>query len=109
MGTRAGSAAVMLARFIMAVAGIISMIIATGILAVVLEADPDNSIVSTVLDVAKALVGPLDGMFSPEDPKVAVAVNWGIAIVVYLVVGRVLAWVIRRLGAGRRTARGRGA
>lgn len=99
MGTRAGSAALIVARIIMIVAGIVALIIALGILVVVLEANPQNSIVSTVHDVADALVGPFDGIFTPSNPKVAIAINWGLAIVVYLVVGRLLSGLIRRLGS----------
>jgi len=94
-------------KIIMTIAGIIAMIIATGILAVVLEADRQNSVVSTVLDVAEALVGPFDGIFTPKDPKVAIAINWGIAIVVYLVVGRILAALLRRFDRGPDSGRSR--
>jgi hypothetical protein len=35
-------------------------------------------------------------MFKPSDPKVAVALNWGIAVVVYLVIARVIIRLLRR-------------
>ena len=99
VGTRAGSAALIVARIIMIVAGIVALIIALGILVVVLEANPQNSIVSAIHDAADFLVGPFDGIFTPSNPKVAITVNWGIAIVVYLVVARIVSGLIRRLGA----------
>jgi hypothetical protein len=37
-------------------------------------------------------------MFTPHSHKLGYAVNWGIALVVYLVLGQVLATAINRLG-----------
>ena len=51
------------------------------------KANPTNGIVSQVHDWARWLAGPFDGMFSFHNPHVAIAVNWGIAAVVYSVVG----------------------
>jgi len=107
MGTRGGSAALIIARIIMIVAGIIALIIALGILFVLLGANMENSIVSTVHDVADALVGPFDGIFTPDNPKLAITINWGLAIVVYLVVAKIVSGLIRRLGAGTASRRTR--
>jgi hypothetical protein len=54
--------------------------------------------------VAKALVGPFKDIFSIKNPKVSIAVNWGLAAVVWLVVGSVIASLIARI-APRGTAR----
>jgi hypothetical protein len=78
-------------RAISIVATVVVLLIVAGILLVVLEANPDNGIVSFVTDVAETLVGPFEKLFTLDDRKTEVAVNWGIAAVVYLVVGRVLA------------------
>lgn len=78
-------------RAISIVATVVVLLIVAGILLVVLEANPDNGIVSFVTDVAETLVGPFEKLFTLDDRKTQVAVNWGIAAVVYLVVGRVLA------------------
>jgi hypothetical protein len=95
-----------LARLIRLAAGIIAAIIALGILFVVLEANPDNTIVSAVDDAARALVGPFDDMFSIDNAKTAIAVNWGIAAFVYLILGALIAWLIERIGgAGLRLRR----
>ena len=61
-----------------------------------LEANRDNDIVNAILDAAKFLAGPFDGMFTPDDRKVEVAVNWGIALVVYVIVGRFISRLLRR-------------
>ena len=83
-----------LARAISIVVTVVVLLIVAGILLIVLEANPDNGIVSFVTDVAETLVGPFERLFTLDDRKTEVAVNWGIAAVVYLVVGRVLAAIV---------------
>jgi hypothetical protein len=91
-------AAGLLARVVRIVVAIVASIIAAGILLFVLEANPTNSVVSAVHDTAHTLVGPFDDMFSFHSAHVAIAVNWGIAALVYLVLGGLIA----RLIGGRR-------
>ena len=67
-----------------------------GILLVVLEANRDNAIVEAVLDAARFLAGPFDDMFQPDERKEQVGVNWGIAAAVYLLVGGLIARLLRR-------------
>jgi hypothetical protein len=87
-------------------AGIIAAIVALGILFIVLEANPGNTIVSTVDDMARGLVGPFDGMFGIANDKAAVAVNWGIGAFAYLILGALIAWLIEWIGtAGLRLRR----
>ena len=76
----------------LAVAGIV----VAGILLVVLEANRDNAIVEAVLDAAKFLAGPFDDMFDLSSAKERVAVNWGIAAALYLIVGGLIARLLRR-------------
>jgi hypothetical protein len=75
------------------------LIIVAGILLVVLKANPGNSIVSDVHGWARSLAGPFDGMFSFRNAHVAIAVNWGIAAVVYSFVGGL---IVRLIGGIRR-------
>jgi hypothetical protein len=89
----------LLARVVRLVVSLVVLIPVAGILFVLLKANPGNSIVSQVHDWARSLAGPFDGMFSFNNPRVAVAVNWGIAAVVYLLVGGLIAGLI---GRGRR-------
>ncbi len=88
----------LLARLIDIVVGVVALVIIVGILFVVFEANKDNGIVKAITDAAKFLVGPFDGMFTPKDRKLEVAVNWGIALIVYVIVGRVLAGLLNRRG-----------
>jgi hypothetical protein len=86
----------LLARIVHLVVTVVVVIIVAGILLVVLKANPSNSIVSEVHDWARSLAGPFDGIFSFHNAHVAIAVNWGIAAVVYLFVGGLIARLIGR-------------
>jgi uncharacterized membrane protein YdcZ (DUF606 family) len=94
----------MLVRVVRLVASIVVGIIVAGILLVVLKANPTNSIVSEIHSWAQWLAGPFDGMFSFRSANTAIAVNWGIAAVVYLFVGAV---IVRLLGGTDRYPRRR--
>ena len=90
-----------LARLVQFVVSVVVLIIVAGILLVVLKANPTNSIVSEVHDWARSLAGPFDGMFSFHNANTALAVNWGIAAVLYLFVGGLIARLIGRAALGR--------
>jgi hypothetical protein len=85
-----------LARVIAVAVAVAAVIIAVGVLLVVLEANRSNDIVSVILDAARWLVGPFRDFFTIEEPKLEVAVNWGMAVVIYVIVGRVAAGLLRR-------------
>jgi len=86
----------LLARAVRLVVGVIVLIIVAGILLVLLKANQSNGVVSTVHGWGRSLAGPFDGMFSLHNARLAVAVNWGIAAVVYLFVGELIARVLGR-------------
>jgi hypothetical protein len=88
-----GSGAVIgtLARVVRLIVGIIVLIIVAGIVLVLLKANPANTIVSDVHDAARWFAGPFDGIFSFHNARVALAVNWGLAAVLYLIVGGLIA------------------
>lgn len=85
-----------LARLVQLIATVVAAILVAGILLVVLEANTSNAIVNAVLDAARFLAGPFDDMFKPDGHKLQIAVNWGIAAAVYLVVGSLVARLLRR-------------
>ena len=85
-----------LAAIVDLITGAVAVVILLGIAFVVLKANRHNGIVSTVHDVARWLVGPFDGMFTPKDRKLGVAINWGIALAVYVIAGRFVASLMRR-------------
>ena len=105
-GTALALAAGTLARLIRLAAGVVAAIIVAGVLLVVLNANPTNDIVSAIHDAARALVGPFDGMFTLDSANATLAVNWGIAALVYLIIGGLIARVIAQIGiAGLRRRR----
>jgi len=90
-----------LASLVWLVAVVCALFLATGALLVTLRANPDNPAVKFVLDAADALdLGIFstngEGVFDlrPEREKSAL-VNWGLAAVGYLIVGKILDRVIR--------------
>ena len=94
-----GMGAGLLARVVHVVVSVGVLIIVAGILLVVLKANPTNSIVSEVHSWARSLAGPFDGIFSFHNAHTAIAVNWGIAAVVYSLAGGLIA---RLIGGTRR-------
>jgi hypothetical protein len=79
------------------IAMIICVLLALHIAFVVFSANDDNSIVRTVNDWADWFAWRFRDMFVPKDERVGVLVNYGIAAVVYLVAGRVVSGLIRRI------------
>jgi hypothetical protein len=91
-----------LARIVRTVTSIVVAVIVGGILLYVLGANGSNDIVAAVLDASRWLVGPFDDLFSLESAKWQVVVNWGIAAVVYSLIGSLIARLLAGAGAERR-------
>lgn len=85
-----------LASLIAVAATLIAVIFALHIVFVVFSANPDNPIVVFVRDVSQTLAFVFRDLFLPEDERVRVLVNYGLAAVAYLVVGRFVAGLVRR-------------
>jgi hypothetical protein len=85
-----------LARIVTLVTAAVVGLLVVGIALVLLEANRSNDVVNWLLDAARFLAGPLDDVFKLHSHKAAVAVNWGLAALVYAVIGRLIAWVLRR-------------
>jgi uncharacterized protein involved in cysteine biosynthesis len=92
-------------RVLQLVVSIVVLTIVAGILLVLLKANPANSIVSEVHSWARWLAGPFDGMFSLHSANDAIAVNWGIAAFVYLIVGGLIARLFNGSARDRRIGR----
>ncbi len=91
-----------LARIVRALAGLIALIIVVAIVLFVLGANQSNAVVSAIHDAGAWLVGPFKNLFSIHKPKLAMAVNWGLAALVYLIVGHVIASLLVRMTPRRR-------
>lgn len=91
-----------IARLIRALTAVVVLVIAVAIVLWVLSANPHNGVVSDIHDAGAWLVGPFKGLFGIKGAKLHLAVNWGIAAIVYLIVGGFLARVAARSGFPRR-------
>lgn len=93
-----GGIFLLIARLVMLITTILVAIIVVAILLKVLEANMSNSIVKGITDLGKTLVGPFKDLFKIKNPKVSTAVNWGLAALLYFIVGSVIAAILRRIG-----------
>jgi hypothetical protein len=88
-----------IASLVWLVAVVCALFLAVGALLVALKANQDNAIVSFVLQVDHKLdlgvFSPEDGIFTPSNAVKSTLVNWGIAAIAYLVVGKILDRIIR--------------
>jgi hypothetical protein len=84
------------ARIVSLVTTVIVGLIVLGIVLVLLEASRDNAIVDWLVGAADYLSKPFHGAFHPDGRKAMVAVNWGLAAVVYGIAGGLIARMLRR-------------
>jgi hypothetical protein len=84
------------ARIVRLITSAVVVLIVVGILLVLLEANRDNAIVDWLVGAGDTLSSPFHGIFSPDGRKAQVAVNWGIAAVVYALIGGFIARLLRR-------------
>jgi hypothetical protein len=94
-----------LARIVRTATTVAVLLVIAGILIHVLGANTSNGIVSAVNDAAKWLVQPFRNVFSIHGHKANIALNWGLAALVYAIVGGFIASLLVRsaaLGRARR-------
>jgi hypothetical protein len=84
------------ARVVSLITSIVVGLIVLGIVLVLLEANRDNAIVDWLLGAAGWLAEPFDNVFSLDGRKKNVAVNYGLAALVYALAGGLLARLLRR-------------
>jgi len=94
----------LLARLLRFVVAAVVLLIVAGIVLHLLHANGGNGIVSAVYDADTWLASPFANVFSPKNPDVAIAVNWGLAALVYAIVGWLLAALLLRAGVAGRGA-----
>jgi hypothetical protein len=92
------------ARALSFLVSLVILLILAAIALRVLDANASNSLVSAIHDGGRALVGPFHDVFQEHNPKVAIALNWGLAAFVYLIVGSFLVRTIARMGIATRLA-----
>jgi hypothetical protein len=96
-----GSGVLLLARLVITVASLIALLIGLAIVLRDVDANARNTIVKGVHEGANFFAGAFTGLITFNGhPKRAITVDWGIGLVVYLIVGALLANVIRNIGRG---------
>ena len=96
-----GALLLALARIVRVVTYLAALVIVVAIVLRVAGANPANAIVRDIHDVGKALVGPFHNVFTIKNPKASIAVNWGLAAVVWVVVGSVISSLLVRIAPRR--------
>ena len=95
MGARAaGGLFLALARLIRIAAVVVFVLIVLAIILYDAKANPSNSIVKWIHDVANTLTSPFHGLFSIHGLRKQLTLNWGIAAIVYLIAGWILAAIV---------------
>src|SRR4051812_50210834 len=89
-----------LAGVIRAATAVVVGILVVAILLIVLDANASNDIVSWFRDAGSWLAGPFKNLFSIDNHTLEVAVNWGLAALVYGFVGGVIARMLGRAALG---------
>jgi hypothetical protein len=89
-----------IARLVRLAAWIVALVIVAGIVLVLLDANLGNVIVRDIHDAASFLAGPFKNVFSLKSHKANTAVNWGLAAVVYLLIGSLIAGLLVRMAPG---------
>jgi hypothetical protein len=97
----AGAGVIALARLVMAAASLIALLIALAIILRDVDANATNTIVKGVHEGANFFAGAFTGLIRFNGhPARAITVDWGIALIVYLVVGAIVSRVIANVGRG---------
>jgi len=84
------------ARIVSLLTTVVVGLLVVGIVLVLVEASRDNAIADWLVGAADYLSKPFHGAFHPDGRKAMAAVNWGLAAVVYGIVGGLIARVPRR-------------
>jgi len=97
------SGVMLLATLVMTVASLIAILIALAIVLRDVDANAHNTIVKAIHEGANFFAGSFTGLIAfTGHPKRAITVDWGIALLVYLLVGGVIAGYIARIARGGR-------
>ena len=75
----------------------IAMVLVAHVVLTVGKANPDNGITSTIGDLAQPLALGFHDLFAPDDPTLAVIVNFGLAALFWLFVRSLVLRLVRRL------------
>ena len=80
------------------VVGLFAIVLVAQIVLTLAEANPANGFASFVADFSGAVSLGFDGLFTPGSPKLAVLLDYGLAAIVWLLIGAGINFLIRRFG-----------
>ncbi len=96
-----GSGVLAIARLVMTIASLIALLIALAIVLRDVDANQSNTIVKGIHEGANFFAGAFTGLITfSGHPKRAITIDWGIALLAYLLVGALVARAIARIGRG---------
>src|SRR4051812_30833483 len=95
---------VFIARIVKLVAGVVVAVLVAGIVLHLVHANGGNGIVSSIYDADTWLASPFANIFNPSDADARIAVNWGLAALVFGLVGWIVAAVLVRAAVAGRGA-----
>jgi len=84
------------ARIVSLITSVVVALILIAIVLVLLEANRSNAIVDWLVGAGDTLTTPFHGIFNLDSRKATVAVNWGLAAIVYALIGSFIARLLRR-------------
>ncbi|HEY8479235.1 MAG TPA: hypothetical protein VIL71_05315 [Spirillospora sp.] len=90
--------AAVVATVVSVITTVVVVVLAVHIVFVAFEANTGNDLVRWFGERATDLSWQFKDVFQPENPKISVAVNYGMAALVYLIAGRILVGMIKRAG-----------
>jgi hypothetical protein len=85
-----------IARIVSLITAVVVGLIVVGIVLVLVEANRNNEIVDWLVGAAGWLAEPFDNVFSLDGRKERITVNYGLAALVYALVGGLIARLLRR-------------
>lgn len=77
---------------------LIVAVLAVHIVLSLLDANPANSLTMVVRDAASTFDLGLSDLFTPENPKLGVALNYGTAALIWFAITTVVVRIVRRAG-----------
>jgi hypothetical protein len=80
----------------MTVFAVIAAVLVVGILLVLIGANQRNMLVDFITDIGRFFARPFNHLLPQHTAKADMTVNWGIAALAYLIVGSILARLVRR-------------
>lgn len=96
-GTTARRGADALANVLRILGMAIVAVLVVFIVLTLLDANPDNGLATLVRDLANTFNFGLADLFRPEEPKLAVVLNYGTAALLWFVITTVVVRLVRRI------------